>query len=77
MSQESSNSEIPSPEGEFQRKNSKTKGIQKSQVLECSENLKNEVLSNLEGIDFWCPGSQKVNPPLLCNVTDLQQGGIP
>ena len=48
--------------------------FQKSQVLECSEKLKNEVLSNLEGVDFWSPESQKVkNPPLLC--TDRQQGG--
>ena len=27
--------------------------FQKSIVLECSEKLKNEVLSNLEGVDFW------------------------
>ena len=26
--------------------------LQKSQVLECSEELKNEDLSNLEGVDF-------------------------
>ena len=49
--------------------------FQKSQVLECSEKLKNEVLSNLEEVDFWGPESQKVkNPPFLC--TDQQQGGI-
>ena len=49
--------------------------FQKSQVLECSEKLKNEVLSNLEGVDFWGPESQKVKIlPLLC--TDQQQGGI-
>ena len=51
--------------------------FQKSQILECSEKLKNEVLNNLEGVDFWDPESQKVKnfPPLLC--TDLQQGEIP
>ena len=40
--------------------------FQKSQVLECSEKLKNEVLSNLEGVDFLSPESQKVkNSPLV------------
>ena len=33
--------------------------FQKSQVLECSETLKNEVLSNLEGVDFWVQNLKK------------------
>ena len=44
----------------------------KSQVLECSEKLKNEVLNNLEGVDFWGP-ELKEFPPLLC--TNRKQGG--
>ena len=49
--------------------------FQKSQVLECSEKLKNEVLSNLEGVDFWpiLGPELKIFPPLLC--TDRKQGG--
>ena len=46
--------------------------FQKSQVLECSEKLKNEVLNNLEGVDFWGP-ELKEFPPLLC--TNRKQGG--
>ena len=36
----------------------------KSQILECSKKLKNEVLSNLEGVDFWSPKCEK-SPPVL------------
>ena len=50
------------------------KKVKKSQILECSEKLKNEVLSNLEGVDFGQFWSRiKEISPLLC--TDLQQGG--
>ena len=49
--------------------------FQKSQVLECSEKLKNEVLSNLEGVDFWPilgPELKKFPP---CSDWD-KQGGL-
>ena len=50
--------------------------FQKSQVLECSEKLKNEVLSNLEGVDFWSPESQKVKNFPPCCVPIDNKGGI-
>ena len=48
--------------------------FQKSQVLECSEKLKNEVLSNLEGVDFWGPELKKF--PLVLYQSETR-GEIP